>query len=86
MSDEARAVRRRHPRVPPTRVRSGFVLRATGEEAVRQLQEALREGKEIEIQEGVDVTFTRLPPAMEDMVGERLSGAVKLGPAERALG
>lgn len=55
-----------------------------GERAAAQLQEALGEGKAIEIGEGLDLTFTRLPPALDDMVGKRLTGAsMRFGKPER---
>lgn len=45
-----------------------------GQRAAKRLQEALREGKDVEIDEGIDVTFTRMPPGFKDVVGERLTG------------
>lgn len=65
-----------------------FVLQPTdseeGRRASKRLQNALREGTAVEIQEGLDVTFTQMPPAYKDIVGERLvGGTVQLGPVER---
>ncbi len=64
-----------------------FVINAeegeAGQRAAAQLEEALREGREVEIDEGLEVTFTRLPPAFEDVVGKPLTGGrVILGKAE----
>jgi hypothetical protein len=57
-----------------------FVLQPTddeaGEQAGARLQAALREGKAVEIGEGLDVTFTRMPPGFQDVVGQRLTGGV----------
>lgn len=54
-----------------------------GRAAAERLVEALREGKEVEIGEGLEVTPTRMPPAFEDIVGETITGSVRLGPVER---
>jgi len=55
-----------------------------GQQAAAKLEEALREGKSVEIGEGLDLTFTRLPPAFEDLVGKRLPDvAVTLGQPRR---
>ena len=52
-----------------------------GKRAAALLNAALREGREVEITEGIDVTFERLPPAFADQVGQKLSGGtVWLGP------
>ncbi len=65
-----------------------FVLAAsddeTGRKAREQLEAALREGKAVEIGEGLEVTPTRMPPAFQGIVGEPLTGTVQIGPAERA--
>ena len=65
-----------------------FVLDASageeGQAAAAKLEEALSEGKAAEIGEGLDLTFTRLPPALQDLVGKRLTGGqVKVGPAQK---
>jgi hypothetical protein len=54
-----------------------------GERAHKLLQEALREGTEVEIDSGLEVEFTRLPPGLKDTVGQRLAGTVRMGPATR---
>lgn len=64
-----------------------FVLQPTegeaGESAAQRLQEALGEGKAVEIDEGLDVTFTRMPPALGDVVGQRMTGGkVSIGVAQ----
>jgi hypothetical protein len=57
-----------------------FVLSAAegeaGARAAAKLAAALREGTGVEIDEGLDLTFTRLPPALDDMVGRRLTGGI----------
>jgi hypothetical protein len=40
-----------------------------------KLQRALEEGRSIELGSGVDVTFTQMPPAFQDMVGQRITNA-----------
>ena len=45
-----------------------------GKRAAERLHEALSEGKAIEIGEGVDLTFTRMPPGMKDIEGKRMTG------------
>lgn len=40
-----------------------------------KLQKALAEGRSIELESGVDVTLTRMPPAFKDMVGQRITNA-----------
>lgn len=55
-----------------------------GRRAAERLQAALSRGEAVEIDDGIDVTFTRMPPAFEDMVGQRLTGKVILGPSEQA--
>lgn len=55
-----------------------------GQRAAERLQAALSRGEAVEIDDGIDVTFTRMPPAFEDMVGQRLTGKVILGPSEQA--
>lgn len=65
-----------------------FSVRGTddeaGELAAQRLREALHEGAAVEIQGGLEVTFTRMPPAFADLVGERLSAiGVRVGPAKR---
>lgn len=55
-----------------------------GQRAIEQLNEALREGKGVEIEKGLDLTFTRMPPGFVDFVGERLTGhTVVFGEPER---
>jgi len=55
-----------------------------GRKAAELLEEALREGKEIEIGEGIDLRFTRLPPGMDDIVGTRMTdGVIKVGAPQR---
>ncbi len=57
---------------------------ATGEEAAARLAEALGTGDAAQIGEGIDLTFTRLPPAFESLVGQRLSGhKLNVGEATR---
>lgn len=46
-----------------------------GERAAALLNEALREGRSIEITEGLDVTFNRMPPFFASQTGRRMSGA-----------
>jgi hypothetical protein len=63
-----------------------FVLQPTDSEegmrAAERLQQALREGQAVEIEEGLDVTFTQMPPGFEDVVGQRMvGGTVQIGPA-----
>lgn len=56
-----------------------------GPAAMEALDAALRGGRSVDIEEGLDVTFTRLPPAFAELEGERLSGGrVRIGdgPAE----
>jgi hypothetical protein len=65
-----------------------FEMRPTdddaGKAAAGRLQEALRSGASVEIEQGLDVTTTRMPPAFEYLVGDRLTpGIVRVGPAER---
>ncbi len=70
-----------------------FVLQPSegevGERAAERLQEALLEGTEVEIDEGLDITFTRMPPGFDDFVGERLTGGTmkfgRVGPARRPV-
>lgn len=55
-----------------------------GKQASDRLQEALREAKAIEFGEGLDLTFTRMPPGMKDIVGHRLTGGkMQFGEPER---
>jgi hypothetical protein len=55
-----------------------FVLQpspdAAGASAAARLEEALSGGKEVEITDGLDLTFTRLPPGFADLIGKRLTG------------
>jgi hypothetical protein len=44
-----------------------------GQRAAELLQQALSEGRGAEI-EGLDFTFTRLPPGLEHLVGQRMTG------------
>jgi hypothetical protein len=65
-----------------------FTLSATDDEAgaraTASLAAALREGQALEIGEGMDLTFDRLPPLFEHLVGQRLTGgALKIGEARR---
>jgi hypothetical protein len=66
-----------------------FVLAAgegeAGERAAERLREALDKGNTVEIEDGLEMTFTRLPPGLESLVGEKVVGKVKLGPAKRAV-
>lgn len=65
-----------------------FVVAATDDETGRQAREkleaALREGKAVEIGEGLELTPTRMPPAFQEIVGKPLTGTVQIGPAELA--
>jgi hypothetical protein len=45
-----------------------------GKRAAERLSEALSQGKAIEIGEGLDLTFTRMPPGMKDIEGKRVTG------------
>lgn len=55
-----------------------------GQAAAARLEEALRHGKPVEIGEGLDLTFTRMPPGLSPLVGQRLTGGtVRLGTPER---
>ncbi len=68
-----------------------FTLQPTegeeGQRAAARLQAALQEGKGVEIEEGLDFTFTRLPPGFEHIVGQRLAGTtMKFGTPEVARG
>lgn len=55
-----------------------------GQRAAERLQEALSEGKAIEIGEGLDLTFTRMPPGMKDIEGERITGGkMRFGEPQR---
>jgi hypothetical protein len=63
-----------------------FVLQPTesdqGRAAAARLEEALREGKAVEIGDGLDLTFTQLPPGFSDLVGRRLTGGtIRLTPS-----
>jgi len=40
-----------------------------------KLQKALEEGRSIELGSGVDVTFTKMPPAFKDLEGQRITNA-----------
>lgn len=65
-----------------------FSVRGTndvaGELAAQRLREALHEGAGVEIRQGLEVTFTRMPPAFADLVGEPLTAiGVQVGPAKR---
>ena len=54
-----------------------------GERASELLQQALSEGKGIQIAEGIDFTFTQLPPGLEHLVGQRMTGGqIVLGQPE----
>lgn len=55
-----------------------------GRAAGKRLQQALQEGKEVEIGEGLEVIPTRMPPQFKDVVGQTMTGTVRVGPAERA--
>lgn len=46
----------------------------TGEIAAALLEDALREGRSVEISQGLDVTVERMPPALDEFVGQRLEG------------
>ncbi|MEA2372126.1 MAG: hypothetical protein QOH12_2520 [Solirubrobacteraceae bacterium] len=65
-----------------------FVLQPTegeeGERAAALLQAALAEGRAVDIDAGIDIIYTRMPPAYTDMVGERFSGRIELGAPELA--
>lgn len=57
---------------------------AQGRAAAARLEEALRQGKPVEIGDGLDLTFTRMPPGLSPLVGQRLTGGtVRLGTPER---
>lgn len=78
------------PRDPEAVERYGpeFVLSPTddekGREAAARLQEALSEGKPVAIEEGLDMTFTRLPPGLDEFRGKRLTGGrIELGKPQR---
>lgn len=54
-----------------------------GERAAEVLQRALNEGEEAEIDEGLDFTFTHMPPGLEHLVGQRMTGGkIVLGQPE----
>jgi hypothetical protein len=54
-----------------------------GLRATAALQKALKEGRSIEIREGIDVTFRRMPPAYDDLVGNPIAGpTITIGPAQ----
>ena len=65
-----------------------FTLSATqdesGERAAALLGDALRHGRPVEIDEGLDVTFDRMPPAFKEIEGKRISGTVRLDRPQRA--
>lgn len=60
-----------------------------GERALKLLNDALIEGREVEIVEGLDVTFERMPPLFDDRAGKPMSGGtVRLtptGPAKKPV-
>lgn len=60
-----------------------FVLEAATSEAGDRLRKALEDGEAVEIEDGLTFTFTRLPPALEDLVGQPIAGKVVLGQAKR---
>lgn len=54
-----------------------------GERAARLLNEALQEGRSVEITEGLDVTFDQMPPFFADQAGQRISGGtVRIAPTD----
>ncbi len=56
-----------------------------GQLAAQRLQQALQEGNDVEIEEGLDITFLRMPPGLDNVVGQRLTGGkVSLGRVEPA--
>ncbi|MEA2493937.1 MAG: hypothetical protein QOJ29_1848 [Thermoleophilaceae bacterium] len=80
------------PRDPEAMERYGpeFTLTATegeaGRQAAEQLQAALREGSEVVIEEGLDMTFTQLPPGLVELEGKTLSGGrVEVGKPQRVV-
>lgn len=57
---------------------------AAGELAAQRLREALSEGKTVEIEQGLEVTPTQMPPGLAELVGQPLRGvAVQVGPVKR---
>lgn len=65
-----------------------FKLTTSADEAGRRaaelLHKAVSEGTEVEVREGVEFTFTKLPPGIAEMTGKPMSGSVTIGPAEAA--
>ena len=65
-----------------------FVLEPTegaeGQRAAELLHRALSEGEPVAIEGGLDMTFTRMPPGLQDVVGKRMTGGrFEVGPAQR---
>jgi hypothetical protein len=54
-----------------------------GEHAAELLQEAMAKGEGIAIDRGLEMTFTRLPPGLEDYLGKPITGQVELRPVGR---
>ncbi len=52
-----------------------------GARAAELLQSALQHGHSVSLTEGVEVVVTQAPPAFEQLVGERLTGGLEVGPA-----
>jgi hypothetical protein len=76
------------PTAPDALERYGplFTLHPTNDEAGRAaaelLEEALRVGRSIAIEEGLDLTLDRVPPGLGAFAGERFTGGrVELGPS-----
>lgn len=65
------------------RLRMDFDPDERGQRAVEAIARAVREGREVSVDEGVEITAEQLPPLFEEMVGKPARGAVTLRPERR---